>query len=115
MTIVLPHGVLFRGNEEETIRMNLIEKNNIDTIIGLPENIFYGTPIRTIIMILKRTRPNTDVLYIDASTGFEKSGKKISLEPQILSELRMLLKHVLKCQVSPYWQKKSRLWPTIII
>ena len=40
MTIVLPHGVLFRGNEEETIRMNLIEKNNIDTIIGLPENIF---------------------------------------------------------------------------
>ena len=76
MTIVLPHGVLFRGNEEATIRMNLIEKNNIDTIIGLPENIFYGTQIRTIIMILKRTRQNTDVLYIDASNGFEKGGNK---------------------------------------
>ena len=76
MTIVLPHGVLFRGNEEETIRMNLIEKNNIDAIIGLPENIFYGTQIRTIIMILKRTRSNTDVLYVDASNGFEKGAKK---------------------------------------
>lgn len=76
MTIVLPHGVLFRGNEEETIRINLIEKNNIDAIIGLPENIFYGTQIRTIIMILKRTRSNTDVLYVDASNGFEKGAKK---------------------------------------
>ena len=56
MTIVLPHGVLFRGNEEETIRMNLIEKNNIDTTIGLPENIFYGTPIRTIIMMMLRSK-----------------------------------------------------------
>lgn len=42
MTIVLPHGVLFRGGEEEKIRTNLIEKNNIDAIIGLPANIFYG-------------------------------------------------------------------------
>jgi len=43
MTIVLPHGVLFRGGEEYEIRKNLIEKNNIDTIIGLPSNIFFGT------------------------------------------------------------------------
>lgn len=75
MTIVLPHGVLFRGGEEAKIRENLIEKNNIDAIIGLPENIFFGTNIATIIMILKRNRPNTDVLIIDASKGFEKSGK----------------------------------------
>ena len=92
MTIVLPHGVLFRGNEEETIRMNLIEKNNIDTIIGLPENIFYGTPIRTIIMILKRTRPNTDVLYIDASTGFEKSGKKKILRASDIKRIADVVK-----------------------
>jgi type I restriction enzyme M protein len=92
MTIVLPHGVLFRGNEEETIRMNLIEKNNIDTIIGLPENIFYGTPIRTIIMILKRTRPNTDVLYIDASTGFEKSGKKNILRASDIKRIADVVK-----------------------
>lgn len=74
MTIVLPHGVLFRGNEEADIRTALIEKNQIDTIIGLPANIFFGTPIATIIMVLKRCRQNTDVLFIDASKGFAKSG-----------------------------------------
>lgn len=75
MTIVLPHGVLFRGGEEGTIRKNLIEQNNIDTIIGLPANIFFGTGIPTIIVVLKQRRPNTDVLIIDASKGFEKAGK----------------------------------------
>ena len=54
MTIVLPHGVLFRGGEEEKIRTNLIEKNQIDAIIGLPANIFFGTGIPTIIMVLKQ-------------------------------------------------------------
>ncbi len=75
MTIVLPHGVLFRGNEEESIRTNLIENNNIDAIIGLPANIFFGTSIPTIIMVLRRVRQNTDVLIIDASKGFEKASK----------------------------------------
>ena len=75
MTIVLPHGVLFRGNEEYTIRKNLIEKNNIDAIIGLPGNIFFGTSIQTLIMVLKRERTETDVLIIDASKGYEKAGK----------------------------------------
>ncbi len=79
MTIVLPHGVLFRGGDEAKIRENLIEKNNIDAIIGLPENIFFGTNIATIIMILKRNRPDTDVLVIDASRGYEKSGKNNKL------------------------------------
>ena len=75
MTIVLPHGVLFRGGEEGTIRRNLIEQNHIDAIIGLPANIFFGTGIPTIIMVLKQKRPNTDVLMIDASKGFAKKGK----------------------------------------
>lgn len=79
MTIVLPHGVLFRGNEEGEIRKNLIEKNNIDAIIGLPANIFFGTNIATIIMVLKRHRENSDVLIVDASMGFEKSGKSNTL------------------------------------
>ena len=79
MTIVLPHGVLFRGGEEGDIRRNLIEKNNIDAIIGLPANIFYGTGIPTIIMVLKQKRTNTDVLIIDASNHFEKSGKNNKL------------------------------------
>lgn len=77
MTIVLPHGVLYRGGSEAEIRKNLIENNHIDAIIGLPEKVFFGTGISTIVMILKRpqTRPNTDVLFVDASRGFEKAGK----------------------------------------
>lgn len=75
MTIVLPHGVLFRGGEEGQIRRNLIEQNNIDAIIGLPANIFYGTGIPTIIMVLRQKRENTDILIVDASKGFEKVGK----------------------------------------
>lgn len=75
MTIVLPHGVLFRGGEEGTIRKNLIEQNHIDAIIGLPANIFFGTGIPTIIMVLRQKRDNTDVLIIDASKGFAKEGK----------------------------------------
>jgi type I restriction enzyme M protein len=75
MTIVLPHGVLFRGGEEGEIRKNLIENNKIDAIIGLPANIFFGTGIPTIIMVLKQKRHNTDVLIVDASKGFAKVGK----------------------------------------
>lgn len=75
MAIVLPHGVLFRGGEEEKIRKNLVERNNIDTIIGLPANIFFGTGIPTIIMVLKKTRVENNILIIDASKGFEKVGK----------------------------------------
>lgn len=75
MTIVLPHGVLFRGGEEGEIRKNLVENNHIDAIIGLPANIFFGTGIPTIIMVLRQKRENTDVLIIDASKDFEKVGK----------------------------------------
>lgn len=79
LTIVLPHGVLFRGGEEEQIRTNLIEKNNIDAIIGLPANIFFGTGIPTLVMVLKQHRANDDVLIIDASKGFVKDGKQNKL------------------------------------
>uniref|UniRef100_UPI003B968DA1 type I restriction-modification system subunit M n=1 Tax=Photobacterium leiognathi TaxID=553611 RepID=UPI003B968DA1 len=79
MTIVLPHGVLFRGGDEGKIRENLIEKNHIDAIIGLPANVFFGTGIPTIILVLKQTRNNDDVLLIDASKGFIKEGKNNKL------------------------------------
>lgn len=79
LTIVLPHGVLFRGGEEEQIRTNLIEKNNIDAIIGLPANIFFGTGIPTLVMVLKHHRASDDVLIIDASNGFVKDGKQNKL------------------------------------
>lgn len=72
MAIVLPHGVLFRGAAEGKIRKALLEKNQIDAIIGLPEKLFYSTGIPTIIMVLKKVREQRDVLFIDASKGFEK-------------------------------------------
>ena len=87
MTIVLPHGVLFRGGEEGEIRKNLIEKNKIDAIIGLPANIFYGTGIPTIIMVLKQKRTNTDVLIVDASKGFIKEGKNNKLRASDLKRI----------------------------
>lgn len=79
VTIVLPHGVLFRGGEEGTIRKNLIDHNNIDAIIGLPANIFFGTGIPTIIMVLRKNKRDSNVLIIDASKGFEKDGKNNKL------------------------------------
>ena len=87
MTIVLPHGVLFRGGEEGAIRRNLIEQNHIDTIIGLPANIFFGTGIPTIIIVLKRKRDNTDVLIVDASKGFEKVGKNNKLRASDIKKI----------------------------
>ena len=87
MNIVFPHGVLFRANEEGKIRKNLIEKNKIDAIIGLPANIFYGTSIPTIIMVLKQKRENTDVLFIDASKGFIKDGKNNKLRSSDIKKI----------------------------
>ncbi|MDR3257962.1 MAG: type I restriction-modification system subunit M [Mycoplasmataceae bacterium] len=95
MTIVLPHGVLFRSGEEGEIRKNLIEKNHIDTIIGLPANIFFGTGIPTIIMVLKKPegrkkldgKKDTDVLIIDASKGFAKVGKNNQLRASDIKKI----------------------------
>lgn len=87
MTIVLPHGVLFRGGEEGEIRKNLIEENHIDAIIGLPANIFFGTGIPTIIVVLKQKRTNTDVLIIDASKGFTKVGKNNKLRASDIKKI----------------------------
>ena len=87
MTIVLPHGVLFRGGSEEEIRRNLIEKNNIDAIIGLPANIFFGTGIPTIVMVLRQKRERDDVLFVDASKGFAKVGKNNQLRARDIRKI----------------------------
>ena len=72
MSIVLPHGVLFRGNAEGKIRQKLLENGAIDAIIGLPTNLFYSTGIPTVIVVLKKDKQDRDVMFIDASKGFEK-------------------------------------------
>src|SRR5699024_6014408 len=74
MAVVLPHGVLFRGAAEETIRKYLIEeKNYLDAVIGLPSNLFFGAGIPTCILVFKKCREHDqDVLFIDASQSYEK-------------------------------------------
>ena len=100
MTIVLPHGVLFRGGEEEVIRTNLIKERKIETIIGLPANLFYGTGIPTIIMVLKKNRENNDILFIDASKGFTKDGNKNKLRAR---DIRKIVDSVIERKEIPYY------------
>ena len=75
MAIILPHGVLFRGGAEERIRTKLLKDGNIDTVIGLPANLFFSTGIPVCILVLKKCKKFDDVLFINASEHFEK-GKR---------------------------------------
>ena len=88
MAIVLPHGVLFRGAAEGVIRKAIIEnKNYLDTVIGLPANIFYGTGIPTIILVFKKGREVKDILFIDASREFEKAKNQNRLTPANIEKI----------------------------
>jgi type I restriction enzyme M protein len=69
--VIVPHGVLFRGSSEGKIRQQLIEENLLDAVIGLPPNLFYGTGIPAAILVFKRNKPDTSVLFIDASEEYE--------------------------------------------
>ncbi|WP_255587566.1 type I restriction-modification system subunit M [Deefgea piscis] len=93
MAIVLPHGVLFRGGEEGAIRKQLIEQNHIDAIIGLPANIFFGTGIPTVIMVLRQKREPTDVLIVDASKHFIKVGKNNKLQASDIKRITDAIIH----------------------
>lgn len=87
MAIVLPHGVLFRGAAEEKIRKKLIELNYLDTVIGLPEKLFYNTDIPTVILILKKKRIDNNVLFVDASKEFEKVKPHNKLTDENISKI----------------------------
>ena len=89
MAIVLPHGALFRSGAEGHIRKYIIEKlNYLDTIIGLPSNLFYGTSIPATILVFKKCRKEDDsILFIDASKGFEKVGNQNKLTDDNLKKI----------------------------
>ena len=88
MAIVLPHGVLFRGSSEGEIRKRLLEKNQIDAVIGLPSNLFTNTGIPVCIIILKKNRDlNEPVLFIDASRNFIKAGKQNALQEKDIAKI----------------------------
>lgn len=87
MAIVLPHGVLFRGAAEGKIRQVLIEKNYLDTVIGLPANLFYGTSIPTTILVFKKNRKTRDILFIDASKEFQKGKNQNNLSNENVDKI----------------------------
>ena len=87
MAIVLPHGVLFRGAKEGKIRETLLKKNQIDAIIGMPAGLFYSTGIPTVILVLKKNKTNKDILFIDASKGFEKGKNQNILRDEDIDKI----------------------------
>lgn len=87
MAIILPHGVLFRGGAEEKIRTKLLKDGNIDTIIGLPANLFFSTGIPVCILVLKKCKKPNDVLFINASEYYEKGKRQNVLLPEHIDKI----------------------------
>ena len=79
MAIILPHGVLFRGGAEERICTKLLKDGHIDTVIGLPSNLFYSTGIPVCILVLKKCKKPDDVLFINAAEHFDKGKRQNQL------------------------------------
>ena len=87
MAIILPHGVLFRGGAEERIRRKLLEDRHIDTVIGLPANLFYSTGIPVCILVLKKCKKPDDVLFINAAEHFEKGKRQNQLTEEHIRKI----------------------------
>jgi type I restriction enzyme M protein len=87
MAIILPHGVLFRGGAEERIRRKLLQDGHIDTVIGLPANLFYSTGIQTCILVLKKCKRPDDVLFINAAEHFEKGRRQNQLADRHIEKI----------------------------
>ncbi|MCF6218457.1 MAG: type I restriction-modification system subunit M, partial [Gammaproteobacteria bacterium] len=87
MAIILPHGVLFRGGAEARIRTKLLKDQHIDTVIGLPANLFFSTGIPVCILVLKRCKKPDDVLFINASEHFEKGKRQNRLLPEHIDKI----------------------------
>lgn len=87
MGVVVPHGVLFRGASEGRIRQKLIEENLLDTVIGLPEKLFYGTGIPAAIMVFKKKKADDNILFIDASREYQSGKNQNYLRPEDLEKI----------------------------
>jgi type I restriction enzyme M protein len=93
MAIILPHGVLFRGGAEERIRTKLLQDGHIDTVIGLPANLFYSTGIPVCILVLKKCKKPDDVLFINAAEHFEKGKRQNQLTPEHIAKIIDTYRH----------------------
>lgn len=93
MAIILPHGVLFRGGAEERIRTKLLKDGHIDTVIGLPANLFYSTGIPVCILVLKKCKKPDDVLFINAAELFERGKRQNRLTPDHIAKIVSTYQH----------------------
>lgn len=93
MAIILPHGVLFRGGAEERIRTKLLKDGHIDTVIGLPANLFYSTGIPVCILVLKKCKKPDDVLFINAAEHFQKGKRQNQLKPEHIAKIIEAYQH----------------------
>ena len=93
MAIILPHGVLFRGGSEERIRTKLLKDGHIDTVIGLPANLFYSTGIPVCILVLKKCKKFDDVLFINAAEHFEKGKRQNVLTEEHIEKIVSTYQH----------------------
>lgn len=93
MAIILPHGVLFRGGAEERIRTKLLKDGHIDTVIGLPANLFYSTGIPVCILVLKKCKKPDDVLFINAAEHFERGKRQNRLAPDHIAKIVSTYQH----------------------
>jgi type I restriction enzyme M protein len=93
MAIILPHGVLFRGGAEERIRTKLLKDGHIDTVIGLPANLFYSTGIPVCILVLKKCKKADDVLFINASEHFVKGKRQNQLSAENIAKILITYQH----------------------
>lgn len=89
VAVVVPHGVLFRGSAESKIRKQLIDENLLDTVIGLPKGLFFGTDIQATVLVFKRNKLNKDVLFIDGSKDFETGNPQNKLR---LADIKKILR-----------------------
>ena len=87
MAIILPHGVLFRGGVESRIRTKLLKDGHIDTVIGLPANLFFSTGIPVCILVLKKCKKPDDVLFINAAEHYEKGKRQNQLLPEHIDKI----------------------------
>ena len=105
MAIILPHGVLFRGGAEERIRTKLLKDNNIDTVIGLPSNLFYSTGIPVCILVLKKCKKEDDILFINAGEHYVKGKRQNSLEDKHIDKIVETYQH--RYEIERYSRKVS--------
>ncbi len=105
MGVVLPHGVLFRGASEGKIRKKLIEENLLDAVIALPPNLFFGTGIPATILIFKKSRKNSDILFIDASREFEKDKNQNRLRREDIEKIVTTYKN--RSEIEKYSHKAT--------